>query len=264
MTKFSALTESMASIGDTYVINCLPADWLQGRTAYGGLSAALCLEATTRCFTDLPPLRSAQFCFVGPATGLLSIKLQMLRRGRSAVHVGAELHAESGLGVRATLCFGTSRPSKLRGAFHPEMPTIAKPDACPDYFSWPNRPNFTNHFDGRLAVGDLPVSKGGNPSMGVWLRHREAGDDTNLVRLLALADALPPAAAVLFEEWAPISTVTWSIQMLTEQPHTESGWWYSNCQAESVEQGYSTQTTTIWSNCGQPILTAQQTIAIFA
>jgi hypothetical protein len=59
----------------------LPADWLQGRTAYGGLSAALCLQATVRSHADLPPLRSAQFCFIGPATGELDIAAAVLRQG---------------------------------------------------------------------------------------------------------------------------------------------------------------------------------------
>ena len=68
-TPFSQLIAAMRTRGDEYTID-LPADWLQGRTAYGGLSASLCLEAALRAHIDLPPLRSAQFCFIGPATGI--------------------------------------------------------------------------------------------------------------------------------------------------------------------------------------------------
>ena len=44
----------------------IPSDWLQGRTAYGGLSSALALHAAQGIEPDLPPLRSAQIAFIGP------------------------------------------------------------------------------------------------------------------------------------------------------------------------------------------------------
>jgi hypothetical protein len=56
----------------------------QGRTTYGGCSAALCLEAAKRLLRDqrhssgaaeLPPLRSAQVAFVGPAGGDVQVLL---------------------------------------------------------------------------------------------------------------------------------------------------------------------------------------------
>ncbi|MGD9799873.1 MAG: acyl-CoA thioesterase domain-containing protein, partial [Parvularculaceae bacterium] len=48
-------------------------NWLQGRTVYGGMTAALCLEAAQRAVPGLPPLRSAQVSFIGPAEGDLEI-----------------------------------------------------------------------------------------------------------------------------------------------------------------------------------------------
>ncbi|MEK7264701.1 MAG: acyl-CoA thioesterase domain-containing protein, partial [Pseudomonadota bacterium] len=48
-------------------------NWLQGRTIYGGMTAALCLEGALRTFPDLPPLRSAQISFVGPAEGEVAV-----------------------------------------------------------------------------------------------------------------------------------------------------------------------------------------------
>ena len=41
----------------------LPENWMQGRTTYGGLTAALLLEAARRGHADLPPLRSAMINF---------------------------------------------------------------------------------------------------------------------------------------------------------------------------------------------------------
>ena len=261
MTPFSALTAAMPQDNGRHMID-LPADWLQGRTAYGGLSAALCLEATKRSHENLPQLRSAQFCFIGPATGTLSISADVLRKGKSTVIVGSDLMGEGGLAVRSTFCFGTGRASSHD---HQSlvMPRVLGPDECPDYYVWPDRPNFMGHFDGRLAAGAMPRTTGAKPEMTVWLRHQDAGDETDLVRLLALADALPPASLAMSKEFIPISTMTWSIDMLDAKPFTSTGWWLVQATADTSREGYSAQSTVIWSPDGNPVLIARQNVAIF-
>ncbi len=261
LTPFSILTTAMQTMGDHQIIN-LPPDWLQGRTAYGGLSAALCLEATLRAAPDLAPLRSAQFCFIGPADGQLKISPTILRKGKSTVVVGVDLVGDSGLAVRATLCFGIGRES----AHHHQslvMPKLMSPDNYPSYYEWPSRPNFMNHFEGRLAGGALPGTPDMPPEMTVWLRHQERGDESSLVRLIALADALPPAAMVMSKVLHPFSTMTWSIDMLDAQPVTSDGWWLVKTKADTSQEGYSAQNTVIWNSDGQPVLVARQNVAIF-
>ena len=260
-TPFSQVMAFMHQTGEQFTID-LPTDWLQGRTAYGGLSAAVCLEATLRSTKDLPPLRSAQFCFIGPATGELKISPKVLRRGKSAVHIGAELEGEAGLAVRSSFCFGVSRTAANPHPL-PAMPHVTAPDTYPSYYTWQNRPSFMKHFDGRLAAGSRLGSPGEPPEMSVWLRHHNAGDDSSLVRLLALADALPPAALILYDEVIPISTMMWSIDILHPNPTTSTGWWFAECVALTNEQGYSVQNTTIWNADGQPVLVARQNVAIF-
>ncbi|HEY5336751.1 MAG TPA: acyl-CoA thioesterase domain-containing protein [Rhizomicrobium sp.] len=66
MTSFCDLLSAITRDGDVFR-TALSDDWLQGRTAYGGLSAALCVEAAKRALPDLPPLRSTQFTLIGPA-----------------------------------------------------------------------------------------------------------------------------------------------------------------------------------------------------
>jgi acyl-CoA thioesterase len=260
-TNFPDMLAALERQADHFTIT-LPSDWLQGRTAYGGLSAALCLEATLRTFRDLPPLRSAQLSFIGPATGVLRVTAAMLRRGKSTVFTNADLEGESGPAARATFCFGSERGLAFNYANVP-MPMGPPLEACPSYFNWPQRPNFMNHFEGRLAAGAWPGTPGARPEMLVWLRHRNEEADGGLVSLLALADALPPAAMILFPEPAPISTMTWSIEMLDAAPTSATGWWLVQCAAETARQGYSAQSTLIWNPDGRPILAARQTVAIF-
>jgi hypothetical protein len=52
-TPFRRMMESLAPEAGGLAID-LPADWLQGRTAYGGLTGALCVEAAGRLHPDLP------------------------------------------------------------------------------------------------------------------------------------------------------------------------------------------------------------------
>lgn len=62
--------------------------------------------------------------------------------------------------------------------------------------------------------------------MLVWLRHRDLVANAGMAGLVALADALPPAAMVMFPpEPAPISTMTWTLDVLTDNPASASGWW---------------------------------------
>jgi acyl-CoA thioesterase len=260
-TAFSTMLAAL-TVADGSCTIALPDDWLQGRTAYGGLSAALCLQACERLLPALPPLRSAQLAFVGPATGALRITPAVLRQGKSATFVGVDLSGDAGLAVRATFCFGAGRdlPHDHRGH---AMPAVPAPQECPDYFVWAPRPNFMSHFDGRLASGGLPLGGAARPQMQVWLRHRDTATTGTAVSLLALADALPPPSFARFTEGVPISTMTWAVDLLDAQPHSASGWWLVHSEAETIADGYSAQTAVIWQPDGRAVLSARQTVAIF-
>lgn len=260
-TPFSTLVASLAPADGGFAVE-VPGDWLQGRTSYGGLSAALCCEAALRHVPALPPLRSAQFAFIGPATGALTIVPSVLRQGKSTCFVGVDLFGESGIAVRGLLCFGADRASALDHWAVP-APDVAEPDACPPFFATPERPTFAHHFDSRLAGGARPRTPDADPRMLVWNRHRDAV--ASLTGLIALADALPPAAMVLFPaEMRPISTMTWTIDLLTDAPASASGWWLVDSIAQTVAAGYSAQDMTIWNDRREPIAAMRQSVAIFA
>ncbi|HGQ7767838.1 TPA: thioesterase family protein [Pseudomonas aeruginosa] len=261
LTSFSSLVGNLTKQDDKHAID-LPLDWLQGRTAYGGLSAALCLEATIRSHPTLPPLRSAHFSFLGPAVGRLIVSAEVSREGKSTVFTKAVVEGEMGIAAQANLCFGSTRISGYDYCSIP-VPDVAHPETYPAYFSWLNRPNFMQHFDGRLVSGARPCTAGEQPEMLVWLRHKDRAIDTNLVGLLALADALPPAIFVMFREPVPISTVTWSVDVLDESFESKEGWWLVRSVAESARNGFTTQVITIWAADGRPVLAARQSVAVF-
>ena len=112
MTLFTDLLAA-SQLGDDSCTYAISEDWMQGRAIYGGLSTALCLDACLKCYPDLPPLRSANVNFVGPASEELSVIVKVLRRGKSVAFVEAQLQGEAGLVTSAVFSFGAGRESSL-------------------------------------------------------------------------------------------------------------------------------------------------------
>ena len=260
-TSFKQLLAAMSQNNDSFSVT-LPDDWLQGRTAYGGLSAALCYEAACRANEDLPPLRSAQFAFIGPAVGELVITPALLRRGKSAAFVGVDLMGDAGIAARALLCFGAERPSEQAylDIAAPEVPTV---DDSRDFFNRKGVPGFTQHFQGRLAQGATPCTPDHEPDMTVWLRHDDDDLPQGLTPVIALGDALPPASMIKFSKAAPVSSMTWSMDILSDDITSASGWWLLRAVSEQAEHGYSSQAMTLWDDQGRAVMAARQTVAIF-
>ena len=262
MTGFAELMGSLVRSGDAWTVT-VGDDWLQGRTLYGGLPSALCYEAATRHFADLPPLRAAKFAFVGPASGTLTIRVEEMRRGKSTAFIGVDLIGEAGLATRAIFCFGAPRASRVRHSVVPQ-PAVPPPDKSIPFFGDAKPPlNFMQHFEWRRAGGHLPLSRADDPTMLIWLRHRDVAAKPSVSSLLALADAPPPAAIVLFDQFAPLSTMTWSIDLHADAIATDDGWFLVRTTADSVGDGYSGQAMTVWNAAGAPLMSSRQSVAVF-
>ncbi len=260
MPSLSALLDTMAPSGEGYAIEASP-DWLQGRTLYGGMSAGFCLEATRRRLADLPLLRTAHFTFAGPAAGRLLVVPRLLRPGKSVSVVGVDVVSEAGLAVRAVLTFGTARPSELSYLSLP-MPDCAAASECEPLFDGGPRPDFFGHFDVLSAGQHKPLSKAAVPEFLLWVRHREPGEVDPFVALLALADAPPPAAFAMFPRRAPISTVTWAVNIVG-RPGPGEAWHLISTRADTVLDGYSSQQMVVWGEDGRALVSAQQNVAVF-
>ncbi len=237
-------------------------DWMQGRTTYGGLTAALCLETASRTFPDLPPLRSAMVSFIGPAGGAVKGQAKILRQGKSVTFVEADLIAEKGLATRAIFAFGGDRQSRFNKTFTPSPPTIPNPEDCEIYIPDGFGPVFLQHFDRLLAKGGRPMSGSSEHDHFIWARHRDKGA-TGVASFLALADMPPPAVMPMFSEPAPISSMTWQVNFLSDSPETREGWYLLQSRAEYATGGYSSQDMLVWNRSGDLVLTGRQSVAIF-
>jgi len=240
----------------------IPPTWMQGRTAYGGLTAALCLEAAIP-LSDGLPVRAVQVAFVGPVNGTVTCRPEVLRRGKNTVFVSVRMTGEDGILAEAIMTFGAARTSALDFA-HLAPPDVPGPEASSSCFRAPGAgPAFAANFDMRLAAGNPPMSGSKEADMSIWMRHRDETAPDDAVALLALADAPPPAAMSMLTEFGRISSMTWMAEFLTETITTDARWFLARHTAQTARNGYSSQQMTMWNRAGDPVMIGRQTIAVF-
>lgn len=255
--SLAAVIASLA--GDPLSLDA-PPSWSQGRTLYGGMTAALAWAAAAKTFRDLPPLRSVQAAFIGPASGRLTLEPAILRQGKSATTVGVDVRGDAGLAARMTFFCGAARSSKVA---HERVtaPAAPVPGDLPAVLKAGQGPTFAANYEIRHVSGGLPFS-GGEPEFVMWARLREAEGADPLVSLIALADVLPPASMPVFPEFGVISSLSWSFD-LDRLPGDAAAWYLCRAVSESTADGYSRQAMDVWDASGRRVLAGRQTVAIF-
>ncbi len=263
--SFADFLATLDRSGDALVAE-IPDSWTQGRTTYGGISATLCLIAAREALPEDRPLRSALVSFVGPSAGQVCVKTDVLRSGRTASAVRAALTSDAGQGLETSFTFGAGRDSvlSLPGLGLPDGVTAPPKGAAGGPFP-PGAPSFTQNFELFLAAGALPFSgQAGHEPMRFWTRHRDPAAWFGLDALFCLADALPPAITTHLTEFAPLSSMTWMIDLLSEDVSTEEGWYLLETTPDHAADGYSAQTMTIWSTDGRCLIKGRQMVTVFA
>ena len=239
-----------------------PDGWTQGRTAYGGLTGALMLAAVQSAHDDLPPLRTIQINFVGPASGRIKVSTNILRRGKNTVTIEARLTGDDALAGRAIFTFGVNRDMQVQ-AHYPRRDDIPQPEEIPN-LAWNDRvPVFMKHFEARAIKLSVPMSGSAEADNLIWFRHKDSNARDGIVPLIALGDAPPPAVLGMLKTVRGISSMNWNINMLVDAPQTRDGWWLLNTFSEHASNGYASQIMNVWDADGIRIMDAMQMIAVF-
>lgn len=258
MTALAALLATAEPIDGGLAVTIPPA-WAQGRTTYGGLSSALALHAAQRCAPDLPPLSSAQIAFVGPLAGTVRVTPTMLRRGRNAAFVQSDIAGDAGLGYRATFVFMGPRESSIELAGTPRR-SEQPPASDAKLYTGP-----ADFFTGQFEFLDVKAPDLGPAELLRWARPRARDGLDPMIELIAVADSLPPAAFKLLDgRMAPVSSLTWTINLLTPRPATEDGWWLLHTRSDHARDGASSQTMALFNAAGERVAEGMQSVAIFA
>jgi acyl-CoA thioesterase len=262
LSPLDTLLSTLTDEGDD-VTATIDASWIQGRTAYGGISSAVALAGAIRRHAPEQPLRSAQISFVGPVGGDCRVSSRVLRQSKSSLFVDAGVSSAAGFGTSALFTFSARRASHLD---HDRlaMPDVPPPEDLEPIPASKYRPEFTQHFDMRPKSGARLLTGQDSAEMLTWVRFNETPICHPAIALLALGDALPPAALHLFREFGPISSMNWTVNMLADEPATDGdGWWLLEAKSRYARGGFSVQDMIIWNRAGQAVASGSQGVAIY-
>ncbi len=250
---------SQMTVGQSRQTIDIPLNWHQGRTAYGGLSAALAYQAACNLDGDLPPLQSAQISFAGPLSGSVDIAASILRRGRNTAVIRSNITIGDDTGLACNFIFMNRRESHLNyeGVSRPEFPPIPADENL--------RSGPMEFFTNNMQYAEKRLELGNNiPRLGGWHRIVERDGLDPIAELICIGDALPPAAMGLMTQKGMVSSMNWQINMLTDKPSTKDGWWFLESVTHHAGFGASSQYMTVWNSEGKVMMTGMQSVAIFA
>jgi len=246
----------------------LPTAW-DILTPCGGVLMTVAMRAMQDELADaaLRPLSaSTLFCSPVPA-GPLEIRVEVLRHGRAAAQLRAQLWStsEPGPGLEVSATFGRLRDGVdfLDG----QAPEVPSPEnARPVGRSIQGFvPRFFENFDTRLALGQpwwTTDWTAGDARVARWFRYKRpqrlADGRLDPLALPPIADTMPPA---LFQRLGPerrpfhAPSLDLTVHFLED---TTAEWILANVHARRARAGYATADVEIWDDAGRLIAVATQ------
>lgn len=255
---------SLAQSGDSLTIT---PDWGQGRTTFGGLSAALAL-AHMQPDTEGKTLRSVSVSFCGAlqTDKPLSLSRKVLRSGKSVSHLQSEVWQEGALCTQVNACFGSERESAIDVA-HPNLCNGEAGSGQRMPFIKGLTPEFTRHIAFSYVDGGLPFSNSKANHLKGWMRFNEGSGDMTDAHLLALIDAWPPTLLQKLKGFAPCASVTWSVEMVTPlnqiTPLHSTDWLWYEAEIRQAHHGYGHTEARIATADGTLLALSRQLVAVY-
>jgi len=235
-------------------------DWLQGRSLFGGLQAALAWAAMRTQVPAELPLRTFQMTFLEPVpSGAVAAQARVLRAGKNTVHVQAELGAPGQPHAVAIAIFGSSRSSAVARTMAP-APADAMRKPLPYV---PNlAPRFMQQFETVLTAGAAPFAGVPIERLGFDLSLRDPGPSSE-GHLLVIADFVPPVALSWMAKPSPGSSMTWMLEVLDTFADQPLRGWRTDSEMTAARDGYTSQTTTVYAPDGRAVALSRQSMVVF-
>jgi len=240
----------------------LPKGWMQGRSAFGGLTAAAMAALGRRIVPDTERgLRLANIQLLAPAVpGRATGEATLLREGRNISFVEVRLQQEGKLVATCTLVFAKKNDSTLDVAA-PPPPSTPDPESLTSLpFVRGVFPEFTQHVDMRWADGSPPYSGSSEPAFTGVYRYRVPIGDVEGV--LALLDTWPPPSLALAKRPIPSSTVSWTAHVLAV-PQTFEQWFTFRYETIVGASGLHTIRGQLYGADGGLVGWTEQLVAVF-
>ncbi len=263
------LLQALADGNDSSVM--VPDTWAQGRTVYGGLTAALIYQSMQKKVVaeqpdEIRPIRYMNLSFIGPlmVKQKLSLEVELLRTGRSASQLIAFVKQNGKTCVIAQACFGVRRSSKInitgqithamerprKANFIPQIPKVV--------------PRFLRHIDINVQQGRLPFMGGKKDYLHGWMRFKKPTVAFNDAHLIALIDAWPCTVLQQLKLPAPASTMNWNLEFpQTVNTQDSTQWLAYQATTSHARDGYVFGDSHVWNEAGELLALSRQTIGVF-
>ncbi len=262
-SSFNQIIASVQRQGEHFNAE-IPASWMQGRATFGGLVAALLVEAMEQALAEPMPLRGIQVLFVGPVSSdPLHIETKVLRQGRNVTSMRADLVQDGQINCTVTASFGADRASQFDLGLEPrpEMPAPESLSSAP--YIEGLMPPFLQYLDLRWAEGAPPRSNCPDRRHGMWARFRDSGP-ASLAHLIALADFPAPIPLSMTSDSANASSLMWTMEFVDHSWQADmSDWWFLQVDLLKCSGGYANQEYKIWAPNGAPVALARQVMTVF-
>ncbi|MFL5322053.1 MAG: thioesterase family protein [Myxococcaceae bacterium] len=259
-TAFSRVLSTVRVEGDD-VVATVPADWMQGRSVFGGLQLAVVLAAMR---TKIPnaPLRTLQTTFVAPVpAGELRVRARILRSGKNASHVEARIVDGENTLALVVGVFGVARDSVV--SVTPVQQPVEEIEPFDLPFIEGVTPEFTQHFAVRWLQGSAPFTGSRSIRSVVRVGLKDEGMATE-GHVVAIADFIPPLGLSHLESVAPGSTLTWMLEFLRERfDDLPLLGWRVDAELTAASGGYTNQSVMLWGPGGEPVALSRQTMVVF-
>ncbi|EAT13919.1 thioesterase family protein [Bermanella marisrubri] len=241
--------------------------WAQGRSVFGGLSAALLLvhiEQQTG-LTD-KELRTLNVHFSGAITAdePCQLSYETISEGRSVIQVQARLLQGNQCKTLVMACFAKNRDSDIRHQAEILTPSKSREQAQKMPFIKGVVPDFIQHLDLRFTSKALPFSGADQGIITGYMNFNDPHSEFNDASVVALIDAWPPAVFPMLKGPAPGSSVTWNIEFI--QPRTELAQddsLYYECEVKQADLGYAHTEAKIFHPNGELIAFSRQLVAVY-
>ncbi|MBU2864633.1 thioesterase family protein [Reinekea forsetii] len=262
MTTLDSLLQQ-AKHGQTMSV---PASWGQGRTVFGGLSAALLNSAMAYELADSRHLRAQTTQFIGPLNldEPFLVEVEHLRDGKNVTQMQARLLQRDRVAVQAMAAFGTDRESKAK--FQPEVAVLSEPPLKPNWIPQIPKvtPKFQRYIDLKIDEGGYPFTGKSNPYYRGWMRLSTAPSVLTDAHIIALLDVWPPTVLQMLKWPAPASTLSWNVEFTHPHPEIANDDWLAyECKTRQAGEGYAHTEATICAPNGQMIALSRQTVTVF-
>lgn len=249
----------------------IDASWGQGRTTFGGLSAALLVHKMQQQYSaNDDVLRSLSVNFCGPLLTEQACKIstQELRSGKSVSHFQGQIIQEDKLVTQVAACFSKNRESKIVvDTASKELGEPGEGKRLP--YIKGLTPEFTQHIDFAYHSGGFPFTNSKDNYLHGWMRFKDIEGELSNAHLVALIDAWPPATTIKLRGPAPSATVTWALNLVTPlaelaTPLTGDAWLWYEAEITQAGHGYGHTQAKIYTADGTLLAISNQLVVAYS